>query len=355
MAKQTLSAGPAPRLRIERVSGDLSLVGWEGSEILLKADEEELHLNQDGDLVSLSCNGDLSLRVPRAASLSVLLVEGDAAIRGLDGAVEIGEIHGDLSVREVRALSGDSVHADFSLRGAQGEVHLRNVAGDASLRDAQGDISLDAVADDLVLRNVQGNVRANVGEDAVIYLEPRRGDSCAITAGEDILLVLPANADATLLLSADEIAVEWPGVPFEDTTSRVVTLGDGSASIVLKAGGEIRVSSNEGAGESAEDFGNFAGMMFDWSDFGRELGEQISRRVHEATRRVEKQVLTRRAERSARPSPRAGGWIGGVAAPRSPVEPPSEEERLAILKMLAEKKITAEEAEKLLAALEGEE
>ena len=32
----------------------------------------------------------------------------------------------------------------------------------------------------------------------------------------------------------------------------------------------------------------------------------------------------------------------------------SDEERMAILKMLQEKKITAEEAEKLLAALEGD-
>jgi hypothetical protein len=36
-------------------------------------------------------------------------------------------------------------------------------------------------------------------------------------------------------------------------------------------------------------------------------------------------------------------------------EPVSEEERMAILKMLQEKKITSEEADKLLAALEGGE
>ena len=36
-----------------------------------------------------------------------------------------------------------------------------------------------------------------------------------------------------------------------------------------------------------------------------------------------------------------------------PKPPVSDEERLAILKMLQEKKISAEEAEKLLSALEG--
>ena len=37
-----------------------------------------------------------------------------------------------------------------------------------------------------------------------------------------------------------------------------------------------------------------------------------------------------------------------------PVEPVSDEERMTILRLLGEKKITAEEAAKLLAALEGE-
>ncbi len=45
-----------------------------------------------------------------------------------------------------------------------------------------------------------------------------------------------------------------------------------------------------------------------------------------------------------------------MSHPHGPVEtsaPVSDEERLSILKMLQEKKITVEEAEKLLAALEG--
>ena len=57
---------------------------------------------------------------------------------------------------------------------------------------------------------------------------------------------------------------------------------------------------------------------------------------------------------------KAGRWnweMGprGVPTPPSPPssEPVAEEERMAVLKMLAEKKITAEQAEKLLDALEG--
>ena len=55
-----------------------------------------------------------------------------------------------------------------------------------------------------------------------------------------------------------------------------------------------------------------------------------------------------------------GRWnweFKGTPRPPNPPEPPSEpvaeEERMAILKMLAEKKITSQQAEELLNALEG--
>jgi hypothetical protein len=51
-----------------------------------------------------------------------------------------------------------------------------------------------------------------------------------------------------------------------------------------------------------------------------------------------------------------GRWnwdLNPRGVPTPPADPVSDEERMAILKMLQEKKITAEEAEKLLAALEG--
>ena len=84
-------------------------------------------------------------------------------------------------------------------------------------------------------------------------------------------------------MHGDEIDVDWPGVENqEDVTERVLVLGDGSAKITLNAGGDIRVTNDANAGNSAEEFGNFAGMNFDWSGFG----ERISRQVEQATARA---------------------------------------------------------------------
>ena len=360
-----ISAGKTPSIKIEAIDGDLSVVGWDGEDVLIKTDEDELKLQQNGETVSFSCTDDVSLRVPRDASLSIERVGGDMALRGVLGSIRINEIDNDLSMRDVGNVSIETIKADFSLRGAKGNLAVKSVGGDVSIRDVEGNIALDSVADDLALRGARGNVKVNVGEDVVVYLEARADGNYSITAGDDILLVLKPNANVTLSMNGDEIDVDWPGIENQaDVTERVLVLGDGSAKISLNAGGDIRVTNDAEAGNSAEDFGNFAGMNFDWSGFGERISRQVeqataraAKRAEEAARRVE-----RHAERHARRwgrNVKEGPWNWqtgprGVPTPPSPAsEPVAEEERLTILKMLAEKKITAEQAEQLLNALEG--
>lgn len=359
---RTISAGKTPRIRIEAIDGDLSVVGWDGEDILLKTDEDELSLTQNGDEVIFSSTDDVSLRIPKNSSLSIQRIGGDAALRGVIGDIEIREVSNDLSMRDVGNVLIEAVHSDFSLRGAKGNLYLKSAGGDVSIRDVEGNVNLDSVADDLALRGARGNIKVNVGEDVVVYLEPKDDGAYSITAGDDILLVLKPNANVTLNMSGDEIDVDWPGVEKQqDVTERVLVFGNGSAKIMLNAGGDIRVTNNAEAGNSAEDFGNFAGMNFDWSGFGERFSRQVeqataraAKRAEEAARRVE-----RHAERQARRWRGNGPWNwesgpkGVPTPPTPPSEPVAEEERMAILKMLADKKITAEQAEQLLNALEG--
>jgi len=358
---QTISAGKTPAIEIEMINGDLSVVGWDGDDILLKADEDELRVEQQGERVKISCDDDLSLRLPKAASIIVNSVDGDMSLRSMTGGVELKEIKGDLSIRDVDSVLIGAVHADFSLRGAKGNLSAKTIHGDASVREVEGQVSLGSVSADLALRDVRGNISANVSDDVVLYLNPQSGNTYTVTAGDDILLVMPPKANATLTLNGDEIDVAWKGIPNEeDVTSRVVTLGDGSAVINLNAGGDIRVTNQSDAGDSAEDFGNFAGIGFDWSGFGERISKKVqdvSRRVEEAARRASRE--SERHSRHVNANVKVGRWNWDVSpgqfTPETPNEAVSDQERMSILKMLAKKKITSEQADKLLAALEGGE
>jgi len=365
---RSIHVGTSPKINIDSVSGDLSVIGWDGEDMLIKADDDDVRVEQRNGEVFLSSGDDMSLRIPKGSLVVLRSAGDDVSIRGVIGDLEIKEVEGDLSIREAGTVAIDKIGGDFSLRNAKKNLYVKNAHGDVSIRDVEGSVTLDSVADDLALRGARGNIKVNVGEDVVVYLDPKPDGEYSITAGDDLLLVLSTNANATLTMSGDKINVDWPDVKDEDLTERVVTLGNGSARIFLHAGGKVRVTNDAEAGASADEFGNFAGLNFDWSGFG----ESFSRRVEQATARAAKRAeeAARRAERLAerhagrfarhgKHGSRPGPWNwdfgpkGVPNPPPPPSEPVSEDERMAILKMLADKKITAEQAEQLLAALEG--
>ncbi len=353
---RTISAGIKPNIEIINVKGNLSLVGWEAGEILIKADEDELKLQQDGDRISLSCDGDLVMRVPRSAAVSLGQVSGEMSLRSVAGEIVLKEIGNDLSIRDIGSASIESVQGNFSLRGARGNLEVKQILGDASVRDVTGNVTLGTVADDLALRDVGGSIQANVSEDVVLSLTPISGNTYSVKAGDGILLVLPAHADAVLTLQGDEIDIDWPGIENdEQATIRELTLGNGAARIALNAGGNVRLTSRLDAADSADEFGNFAGIHFDWSG----LDEKFSRRMEQVAHKVEKtaKAAARQVERNVQRHARR--WkvnlnpdypVSSVEAGQDTV---TDEERMAILKMLQDKKITAAEADQLLNALEG--
>jgi DUF4097 and DUF4098 domain-containing protein YvlB len=390
MLKKTLEIGSASKIRIAAAPGDLRVTGWERDEISARTDGDVLDLAAGADEVTVSCDGDLILSIPRRIALDLGTASGDADLRELPagltvgkvdgdlslrivGAASIGSVMGDLDARESGPLTVEAIHADLSVRGGKGDLSVRLVEGDASLHDMQGSVDLASVSDDLYVRGVTGNLSAHVEEDAVLYLQPSSGQAIYVTAAGDILLHTSARSSAALTLSAgrsDDIRVEMPGVPKRDGTNpRTLTLGSGSAAINLQAEGDVMVTSRESDWESAAEF-DFGGSWPLPDDFSK----RINRRVQEATERAgqKAEAAARRMEagvRRAEENIRRGeenlrrqqgrrfsfNWSPGRGIPPTPPsEPVSDEERMTILRMLQEKKISAEDAEKLLSALEGD-
>ena len=187
---KSVFVGNNPKIQLEKIGGDLSVVGWDGADLLIKSDEDDARVEQTGETVSVSSGSDVSLRLPKGASLAIKFIGGDASIRGLLGGMEIQEIHGDLSIRDAGSISIDTIHADFSLRGAKGDLYIKNAHGDVSIRDVDGNVTLDSVADDLALRGARGNIKVNVGDDVIVYLEPKADGGYAVNAGDDILSLI---------------------------------------------------------------------------------------------------------------------------------------------------------------------
>jgi len=384
------------KLSLDRVSGDATLQALQGP-LVMGSVEGDLSMN-DLDQVTLEAvSGDASFR--NMGVLDVQKVEGDLSIRGGRGSCAIESVNGDASVHSVTGgLTFKTIRSDLTLSKVRGEVEVEeSVGGDVSVRDVEGGVTLKQVGADLYLRNVRGAVEANAGADATLYLQPLPGQEYRIQSGGELLVRLPPNADVELHLagnSPEDIQVDFPGVDLKGgQKDQVVTLGSGAAQMFLTASGDLIVTSRAEKWDSAADFG--FGMLDDFEmpeipgippippippipALSSELNERIPRRAREAVERAQSRIETanrraearvaaamRRAEAKARASEaRARSWharvvirsrVGGGPSGPSPEkrEPVSDEERLTILTMLKEKKISLEAAEKLLAALEG--
>lgn len=413
MQQQTVTVNPSPNVLVGPVSGNLRVAGWERSELMAKTDGNLLDLALEADPITVSCDEDLILYLPRDVNLRVEQVSGDASLQAIRGPVALGEVAGGLTVndlgpltlekvagdaalRNVGALEAKKVSGDLSLRGASGDCTLEAVGGDASIRDVDGALSIDKVGSDLYVRGVKAGVKVKTGADAALYLEPLPGQIYEVTAGDDLILRLPSDARARLHLrggSPDSVHVDFPGVELTGGSREVEVLigeeGEGTVEMTLTAGDELLVTSLADPWESAADFGVGMGEGGDWSfqftGLPPDFSERINRRVQAAMERAQSRLETagkraegagrraeiklqaamRRAEAKARAAEArarrgqahvaVGRWNWDLT-PRGPAqagEAVSDDERLAILKMLQEKKISLEEAEKLLAALEG--
>ncbi|MBT3322788.1 MAG: hypothetical protein HN392_10945 [Anaerolineae bacterium] len=376
MNKETLKIDDALVLEITDIAGDLRVRGWEHDEIQAKTSGEILEILSKDEKISLKCDSDLILSLPSKIKLIIGNISDDASFRNI-GQVEIGQIGGDLSLRQAISLT------------------VKSIGDDASIRNVSGEVNIGEIADDLHLRSVQGSVNVKVGNDAILYIDPQKDSEHEISAGNDILLRLPNNADVRLDLNAgDELHVDYPDIEnsnSDEEQQRKLDLGLATAKMTLTAGGDLHVTTATKPWADMADFDipgipdiSFPFEDFDFPQFADDVAEKISRKMDsipdniaehfshkmdsfpdDFTERISRKLDSklRRADKEMRQAEKKmrqaeikmkkhhfspENW--GAKGKKKAV---SSDERMLILKMLEENKISTDDAEKLLLALES--
>lgn|SRR5574341_237669 len=297
-------------------------------------------------------------------------VYGSLYAREVGGEVQVGDVYGSLTAREIGSLAASRVEGEISVRSCGGNVAVQATASDALLRDIGGQVTIERVSGDLIVRNVlmglqidhvhgDAVLRTAFDPDATWLIRRIEGEAVARLAG---------SGDVSFVLSPSAKVHGLAGQSIRHEAERTLALvGNGAATVYLEAEGGLIIK----GGESMDDeFTVGFDEDFDqrWENITTRIEEQLEhklaglperirhrvehklnaarRHVESAQRRAEEVV--RRAERQLEGFDINIG-SGGLAR----AEPVSEEERLTILQMLEEGKITVEQAEQLLSALEG--
>lgn len=363
MPTKTFETSATPRVRIE-ADAELSLIGWDRSQLHASCDNDQTEMNPEPDgAILVRLHSECTLFVPYG-SIVKAAVGGDLRVENV--AKLEATVGGDLSARDVSALAGANVGGDLSARACLLVAGERNFAA---------------------------------GGDANVKLS-EQNEPINLSAGGDIHIDVTNRSNLSLRLMSSS------GV-------REFAIGSGGGLLTVTAGGEIYVNGAPGHENSegayrpfAFDFGNVLSHMDGWikaenlDGMARDLSEKLrvkfehrfnkvreraERHTERAAERARREVerAQRNAERAihqgakwatswgtdrqdpnvtqaqrqgqtvtATPKQEQTSEPRGARVERAPAEPVGDQERLMILKMVEEKKITVEQADQLLRSLE---
>lgn len=364
---------------IQMVGGDLRLLGRPGDRLIVDGDSPQVQQIGDSQPYVVRTSGDARITVPEDVNVSVQQVGGDAKITDVAGQVDVINIGGDLVLRSVGEVQIKNVGGDLRIKRADGSVTIDAIGADATIREIGGAVQVTSVGSDLYVRNIEGNcVAERVGSDLVLNLNFVPEREYRFNVGGDVLCRVEPEANVRFVLPAQlEIQLDVPADVEAESHQQIVTLGDGRAVVHIPNAASLRLVGEE------EDYLLTLGVQIEEELDARMstleealnhhlagLDERIQAKAEQFASKAEK--LARRAEREAERAaekfsrfdrqkikrkrdtgPRRMRFsIGDSGAPRRS-DPVSEQERLLILQMVRENKISIEEAERLLSALDS--
>jgi hypothetical protein len=325
-------------------------------------------------------------------------VKGDSKITHLEAKAAIEHINGDLIARHIGETHIVKVFGDCIAKYISDDLNVQHVGGDMIAQNIEGDLVIDNVGGDLQVRDVGGSCTcSNVNGDLEVVVDFREGNSYQFGSHASITFGLTSEVNAIFIVPKEV------NISVDDSLSDIeLSIEDhpsGQQIIVGEGGGEVHVLRAQNV-ELTYRSGFHVDISIDLEDqideVSRQVNERLSglgemlgihtqnaldsatdaisqstgfvkkfkikdteRRVQRAEERANRHTerMQRHAERQAKRAERRAEKMLRFSKRQREQEiqndPVSNEERLMILRMVEEGKLTIEEAEKLLSALEG--
>lgn len=347
---------------IIKTGDDIMVEGIDQAQMVAIVDDgDSFRMKDEGGVIYVRANSEAKLSIPRNADVTIEWAGGDAGLLNLGKNVFVQKVGGDLNLQHVASVSIDSVGGDCYCHDITGLLDIHRVGGDL---DGSGIESVKAltVGGDIALSDVSGAADLNSSGDIHLQFAKKEVVESHLHAGGDIYLEVAEGTNATLEMKSygEGINVHACGQKLDtEEQENTLPLGEGGPIIELNAQGEITVG--EGRESTSEFTLNFEDLGETWKDFGHEIEEKIRQSMKTVNQSLKhagleaNEAMQRATEKMRSKEGKVYGFSfekGTPSAPKKEKKVVSDEERMMVLKMLQDKKISVEEAEKLLQALE---
>lgn len=280
---QVLPVGPTPTVMIDEIEGDFQVTGWDRAELQVRGPKaDEIIRRSDSDEIRLSSSRNCMMQAPLQTTLHVGKVEGNAAINMLLGAVEVGDVDGNIATNSTGPLTLGKADGNVSVRSVAGALTTEDIDGNARIAQIAGNLRLGNVDGNLAISEVVGNIQATCDGNVDLRLNLAPGQHVQVAADGNIDCRIQPDAGVVVRLEADgNIRVRNLGASRRDEdTCLEFVLGDGGAILDLHADGDITLTGIDMPGFSAG---------FD-AAASQEMNEEMGRRAAELGQQIAQQV-----------------------------------------------------------------
>lgn len=352
---QRFPLSPAGRVTVDQGAGRVEVRGWTKDEVRVQAVRHgratvEAHGRGDRVHVEVAIGGgwffpgpgraDLTLWVPRQAQVVVDSASGDVEVQDVQGSVKIDTSAGNVLARNIGLLEAGTTSGSVSVNGAAGAVRIDVGSGRADVSAVAGDVTIDSGSGDVSVVDVRGAVKVDGGSGRV-DLRGIRGPEVVVDAGSGQIKLVQIDSRSIHVDNGSgpleaEFAVS-DGGKYEFET--------GSGGIVLAIPEYARCSIVAEASTARA-------ITCDLPLIGKRVGsESLSGVLNEDRSRVVAQTSGGPIRITA--AHFSAAWpVGGLRESGAPVHEPLSEEYLKVLKMVEEGRLTPDEADALLEAME---
>lgn len=367
--EQTFPLGADGRVEVNQGRGRLMVTGWDRSEVRLVARGNGvtdvrrcLRIESQSDRFKLAVEHergwflgmftlcvDLELQVPATARLDLDTGSGSTTLSGVHGPTRLDCGSGGVEVSDVGPLELDAGSGDLTVRQVYGQLSVDSGSGRVQISDVQGNVRLDSGSGPIRIDRVQGDLHLDGGSGSVVVSD-LTGNHAQVEVGSGTVQLLKLNVRR---LEADsgsghftlELSSVAPGSRYQ------LDCGSGGLNVLLppEAGLTVQVEGRR------------------WSvDSALPLQTHVADDDLEGTMNGGGASLEIEAGGPVRLLPLGAGTPAGLPLPPLPAMPPlptfgdapaaaapaASEEVKRVLEMVEQGKLSPEQADEILRALE---
>jgi len=375
MFEQKMETSETPHITVEVCQGNLTVRGDAKREIRLLVwdKDDKVSVERKGETVTITIPANGTLICPPATTLTLERVMGSVHVGGVTGPLAVGTVHGNATLADVGPVALKEALGNLSAHEVGGDLVGEDVKGNTRVHGLEGRLTLGQVAGNLTAEDVQGGLEVEkVRGNARLGPAFASGKAYRVNASGNLTLLLPADADLRVALrAAGRVQSRVPGLDLETTdgeTRAMLGAGEGLVEADVRGNVMLRPPEPDEASEMGVGLEDL-GARIEWqvndamaelttqleSSLGRWDPEPMRRKIEQAAERARRKAeraaeqARMRAERAERRWQRASG-----EKPQPQSKPVSDEERLRVLRMVEEGRLTPDQASDLLTALEGE-